>query len=97
MEILTIVISVFASIVSGTVLFFLKNFFNKREKAEQQKEKVRTNETVLVLKSINALGKLTKANSIALKNGRANGDMEIALTEYSKIEKELFEFLLNKN
>ena len=39
MEYLAIVFSIVASIVSGTVLFFLKRYFEKKEKVDDEKSK----------------------------------------------------------
>ena len=55
MEIITVVISIFASIVSGTMLFFLQRYFKKLD----ERAKAAAHENILILKSINALGKLT--------------------------------------
>ena len=46
---------------------------------------------------IEALGKLTVANSIALRDGRTNGEMSSALKEYEQVEKELYASLVSVN
>jgi hypothetical protein len=96
-EIFTIILSILASIISGMVLFLLKRYFDKKEERDKEKGEVLARENILILKSINALGKLTQANAIALKNGKTNGEMEEAMSEYEKIDKELFEYLLEQN
>ena len=93
MEILTVIISVFASIVSGTVLFFLQRYFKKLD----ERDKAAAHENILILKSINALGKLTVANSKALKEGKNNGELTSALNEYKSVDKELYDYLLERN
>ena len=58
-------------------------------------ESVKATQTALILKSLNALGKLTVANSIALRDGKTNGELKSALTEYEVVEKELYEYLIS--
>lgn len=93
MEILTIVISIFASIVSGTVLLFLSRHFKRID----ERDKLTARENILILKSVIALGKLTVSNSIALKEGKSNGQLSSAMEEYKAVEKELYEYLLEQN
>lgn len=93
MEILTIIISVFASIVSGTVLFFLQRHFKRID----ERDKLTARENILILKLVNALGNLTMANSIALKEGKSNGQLSSAMEEYKAVEKELYQYLLEQN
>lgn len=92
-----IIISICASIVSGMALFFLQHFFKKKDKKDEERDKSKQEENVLILKSINAVGKLTVANSIALRDGKTNVEMHEAMDEYDKIDKELFEYLLEQN
>ena len=93
MEIITVAISIFASIVSGTVLFFLQRYFKKLD----ERDKAAAHENILILKSINALGKLTVANSVALKEGKNNGELTSAMNEYKSVDKELYDYLLERN
>ena len=93
MEIITVAISIFASIVSGTMLFFLQRYFKKLD----ERDKAAAHENILILKSINALGKLTVANSVALKEGKNNGELTSAMNEYKSVDKELYDYLLERN
>lgn len=97
METVSIIISIAASIVSGTVLFLLKRFFKKRDNAERQHTEARKQENILILKSIKAIGELTQANSIAIRDGKTNGELKHALADYEKVDGELYGFLLNQN
>lgn len=93
MEILTIIISIFASIVSGAVLFFLSRHFKRID----ERDKLTARENILILKSVNSVAKLTEANAIALIEGKINGSMHSALENYKAVEKELYEYLLEQN
>ncbi len=97
MEILAIVASIVASIVSGAALFYLKRFFSNKDTKDRERDEIKQKENMLILKSINSVGKLTIANTIAVTEGKTNGEMHDALDTYEKVEKELFEYLLEIN
>ena len=83
-----------ATVVSGMILFFFKRFFNHVQKKEEQRDRAKAEENVLILRSLNALGKLTVANAIALRDGKTNGELREALREYENVEKELYQYLI---
>lgn len=91
---ISLIISLCATIISSMAVFFLKRYFKKREERERAREQLAAEENMLILRSINAIGKLTLANSIALRDGRTNGEMASALREYEKVDRELYNFLL---
>lgn len=97
MQVLTIILSTLASVVSGTALFFLQRYFKQKDKKDEQRDAVKAKENVLIIKSVNAVGKLTVANSIALRDGKTNGEMHSALEEYGEVDKEMYEYLLERN
>ena len=76
------VISVCASVVSGATLFFMQRFFRKREEGEKKKEETAKRENILILKSVNVIGKLTMANAIAIRDGRTNGELHKILVAH---------------
>ena len=92
-----IIISILGSIISGMVLFFLKSYFSKQESKEKEQEKRKAKENILILKSIDAIGKLTYANAIAIRDGRTNGELKEALSEYHEVREDLYEYLLEQN
>lgn len=92
-----IVLSLCASIFSGMTLFFMQRFFKSRDEKEKEKEAADKRENILILKSVNAIGKLTEANAIAIRDGRTNGELHAALDDYGKVEKELYDYLLEQN
>ena len=91
------IISIVCSVISGMTLFFLQRFFKKKEEQDKQKEDARRKENVLILKSIDAIGKLTYANAIAIRDGRTNGELKDALKDYHNVRDELYEYLLEQN
>ena len=92
-----IIISVCASIVSVMALYFLKRYFYKRDKKEAKKDELIAKENILILKSIDAVGKLTYADAIAIRDGKTNGEMKAAIEAYKKADEELYNFLLEQN
>ena len=97
MELISIIISIATSIFSGIVLFFIKRYFDNKEKNEIEKEKARQKENVLILKSIDAIGRLTYADSIAIRDGKTNGEMKDAVQSYIAIKSELYDYLIDQN
>ena len=85
------------SIISGIVLFVLQRFFNDQRKKEEKRQTEETQNYIMILRSLNALGKLTVANSIALRDGKTNGEMSSALSEYETVEKEMYEHLISQH
>ena len=97
MELISIIISIATSIFSGIVLFFIKRYFDNKEKIEIEKEKARQKENVLILKSIDAIGRLTYADSIAIRDGKINGEIKDAVQSYIAIKSELYDYLIDQN
>lgn len=97
MELISIIISIATSIFSGIVLFFIKRYFDNKEKIEIEEEKARQKENALILKSIDAIGRLTYADSIAIRDGKINGEMKDAVQSYIAIKSELYDYLIDQN
>ena len=73
---------------------------HRQEKKEEEKERElkarvesRKQESLLTMRMIKAIGKLSYANSVAIKEGKVNGVMEDALMYYREMSTELSEFL----
>lgn len=93
----SIIISVCASIISGMVLFFLQRFFKKKQKVDEERDRAKAKENMLILKSIDAVGKLTYADAVAIRDGKTNGEMKEAMKAYAEVKDELYEYLLEQN
>lgn len=90
-----IIISVGASLLSGGVLFFLKRYFDKRDRKDEQSEARRHEKDKLLFKSIKSIGDLAAASATALVSGKPNGECHKALADYDKVDKEVYEFLIS--
>lgn len=97
MDTISIIFSILASVISGMALLFLQKLFKKKDEKDEKRDEIKAKENILILKSINAVGKLTYANSMALKDGKTNGEMHAALLDYENIEQELYQYLLERN
>lgn len=75
----------------------------RQEKREADKEHElharadsRKQESLITMRMIKAIGKLSYANSVAIKEGKVNGVMEEALMYYRETSNEMTEFLQEK-
>lgn len=91
------VISTCAAVVSGMVLFFLQRYFKKKDVKDEERDADKRKENILILKTLDAVGKLTYADAIAIRDGKTNGEMKAAIAAYNKANEEMYEFLLEQN
>ena len=89
----TVLITSIVSVFSGVVLFLIQSYFKKQQKKEEERETEKANQMTLIIRTLNSLGKLTVASSIALRDGHTNGELKDALKEYKDIETDLFDYL----
>ena len=94
---IAIIMSICASIISGMVLFFLQRFFKKKQKVDEERDRAKAKENMLILKSIDAVGKLTYADAVAIRDRKTNGEMKEAMKAYAEVKDELYEYLLEQN
>ena len=80
---IAIIMSICASIISGMVLFFLQRFFKKKQKVDEERDRAKAKENMLILKSIDAVGKLTYADAVAIRDGKTNGEMKEAMKDFA--------------
>ena len=68
----------------------------ERDKEAKEGAEARKQENLLTMRMIKAVGKLSYANSVAIKEGKVNGVMEEALMYYRDASNEMTEFLQEK-
>ena len=85
------------TIVSGLILFFLQRFLTKQQRKEEQRDAAKTKEILLLFRSLDALGKLSVANGIALRDGKTNGDLSLALEEFERVQHQMYEYLVSSH
>ena len=102
--ILSYVMAIVSPITSAIIVFFVQRKYNNldklREKEYEDKNKdmektyaAQRRENILVLSTLNSIGKLAYANSIAIKEQKVNGVMDDALATYEKNRRDLSDFL----
>lgn len=96
-SILSLIITLIASVFSGIVVFLFKNFLRRQQEKEEMREKEKATETALILRSLIALGKLTVANTLALRDGKSRKEINEALKEYKDVETALYEHLISSH
>ena len=92
-----VIVSIASSIISGMVLFFLQSYFKKKQKEDDEREHKRHKKDVLIIKSLNAVADLAQANSIALRDGKTNGELKRALNGYDSVSKEMTDFIIENS
>ena len=93
-EAITYILSIVVPAVGGALVYFIQKHFKRMEKCNEDAEERRTQKDLLVLKCLKAIGELTCANALAVKNGHTNGEMEKAQKDFESVDKELNAFLL---
>jgi len=96
-SILSLIVTLTASVFSGIVVFLFKNFLRRQQEKEEMREKEKATETALILRSLIALGKLTVANTLALRDGKSRKEINEALKEYKDVETALYEHLISSH
>lgn len=96
-SIISLIITLTASVFSGIVLFLLKRFLNHQQEKDEKRESEKANETALILRSLKALGKLTVVNTLALRDGKSKAEINSALKEYKDVEIALYDYLISSH
>ena len=78
---ISMLVSLIASITSGIILFVFSQSIKKNEKEEAEKNEKRISENILILRSLDAVGKLTMANSISLQSEKHDKRLAAALAK----------------
>lgn len=94
---LSVIISSVCSIISGMVLFLLQHYIKQRHSSDTVKEKEAREKDILILKSLNALGKLAMSNSSVINSAEKNETAKFALDEYTKVNNEMVNFLIENS
>jgi hypothetical protein len=94
-QIITIIISALGvgGIISGVIL----RRMDKMEKKQDKRDDARAQESVLIVRGLQAVGHLAEATAIAQKNGHVNGEMDTAFKYYRDYNDDMNAFLLEQN
>lgn len=94
-QILTIVISVLG--VGGVVSGIILRKIDSMEKRQDEHEAARVEESVLIIRGLQAVGHLAEATAIAQRDGHTNGEMKTAMSYYKAFTNDMNAYLLKQN
>ena len=82
------------SAVVGLLIRRIEKRLDKEEKERQQREKARREYELFQVKMLTAATALGKANAIAIKNGKCNGETSAALAYLREVKHDQRDFLI---
>lgn len=88
-----IIIAVLPSLIVGICMAVLNRKMDKREKEQTKLVEARREESMLALELQMATAKLSLASALALKRGKANGEVEEGIAAYNEARKKYLAFL----
>ena len=81
------------SAVTGFFFWLLKRYIDKKELRRDEKDNDREQHHLLLMKSVNASIALGEAAAIALRDGKTNGETELALRLANEAKQAQTDFL----
>nr|WP_297935385.1 serine/threonine protein kinase [uncultured Lachnoclostridium sp.] len=97
MDYINLVLISIPSAFTGLCFWLLERKISDREKRQEEREKVREQNELLLVKSVGAAIALGEASAIALKNGHTNGETEAALEYARQVKHEQKDFLYEQS
>lgn len=85
--------AVLPSIIVAVILYKFNKDMKKREAVVEERAKLRKKESLLALKMQMANGKLAYAVAMAVKRGKANGEVEEGTEAYEEVKREYYNFI----
>lgn len=92
---LSMIFSVITSIISGMVLFLMQTYIKNRNTKDEEEEKGQQKKYTLMIKSINALGKLAMSNSTVINSAATSEEAREAVNEYNQVNREMLDYLID--
>ena len=92
---LSMIFSIITSLISGMVLFLMQTYIKNRNTKDEEDEKGQQKKYTLMIKSINALGKLAMSNSTVINSAETSPEAREALNEYNKVNSEMLDYLID--
>lgn len=87
------------SAVMGLLVWWLKRYIDKRDRAKEEREQAKEKFIFSIAKSSRATNVLAEATARAVQripDAKCNGDMKSALEEAAKIQEEEMDFLMEQ-
>ena len=90
---MTILITIAETIFTGTLIFYFQRSQRKRDEKKEVLDEARKEESLLLLELVMASAKLSYACAVALKRGKANGEVEEGAKAYEDAKTKYYHFL----
>lgn len=90
---LAIIMGITETIFTAMLIFYLQRKQNKLDKLKEKHEQARKEESLLQMELIMASAKLSYACAVALKRGKANGEVEEGTKAYEEAKDKYYHFL----
>jgi len=81
------------SATTGLGFWLLQKSLNKKERKQEEKDKAREKNEVLLIKSVGAAITLGEATALAIRNGKCNGEIDAALSRAKEVMDEQQDFM----
>ncbi|HPE95548.1 MAG TPA: hypothetical protein PLT66_05730 [Bacillota bacterium] len=85
--------ALFSAVVCPIAVFFIEQKYSRSEKLHLSNIEEQKREALLTMKLTRAGNELSYAIAIALKRGKANGEVERAIASYNEAEAEYSDYL----
>lgn len=90
---INIIITIAQTIFISMLVFYLQRGQTKADKNKEHHEEMRKKESLLQMELIMASAKLSYACAVALKRGKANGEVEEGIRAYEEAKEKYYHFL----
>jgi len=91
-----ILIMVIPSLLSGVMLWWIKSYFDRRDRREDEREKTRENYTLFVLRGITASLSLGQATADIIERETTSMELSSARTYATEIKGEINNFIFRQ-
>ena len=90
---INVIITIGQTIFISMLIFYLQRRQNKSDKQKEKHEQARKIESLLQMELIMASAKLSYACAMAMKRGKANGEVEEGAKAYEEAKNKYYHFL----
>lgn len=90
---INILITIGQTIFISMLVFYLQRKQNKSDNKKEEHEQARKTESLLQMELIMASAKLSYACAMAMRRGKANGEVEEGVQAYEEAKRKYYKFL----
>lgn len=85
------------SLLCGGILWYIKRYFDSRDKKEEQRENARVRNNALLLKGVSASLSLGDATAEAIETSHWNGEMQEARRNAKQVKTDIDNFVYEQS